>query len=181
MYIEILSPFWIERMVEHFEKPHVGVVGAKLLYPDGRTQHVGVVHNYGNPDHVRRLAPRDEAGYFFSTCGVRNYMAVTGAVMMTPSNVYREVGGYSEELAVSFNDVDYCLKVQEKGLWIVYAPKVELIHMESLSRVPSADMRELAWYQKRWAPQLVSDPYYNERFFTVARPTFVPCVNQRLL
>lgn len=179
--IEILSPFWIERMVEHFEKPHVGVVGAKLLYPDGNTQHVGVVHNSGNPEHVRRLAPRDEAGYFFSTCGVRNYMAVTGAVMMTPSNVYREVGGYSEELAVSYNDTNYCLKVQEKGLWIVYAPKVELTHMESQSRVASADMAEVAWYHKQWASKTILDPYYNEQFLTVAPPTFMPSVSQRLL
>ena len=108
-------------------------------------------------------------------------MAVTGALMMTPSNIYRMVGGYSEELAVSFNDVDYCLKVREVGLWIVYAAKVELIHMESLSCVRSADIRELAWYHTRWAQQLTYDPYYNEQFFTVARPTFVPSVNQRLV
>ena len=177
--IEILMPNWIERMVEHFEKPHVGVVGAKLLYPNELTQHVGVVHNYGNPDHVRRFHPRDEEGYYFSTCGVRNFMAVTGAVMMTSSNIYREVGGYSEELAVSYNDADYCLKVQAKGLWIVYAPKVELIHMESQSRVASADMNEVAWYHNRWASQIVSDPYYNEQFLTVASPTFVPYVNLR--
>lgn len=179
--IEILFPAWIERMVEHFEKIHVGVVGAKLLYPDGRTQHVGVVHNYGNPDHVRRLQPKEDAGYYFSTCGVRNFMAVTGALMMTPSNIYRAVGGYSEELAVSYNDTDYCLKVQEKGLWIVYAPKVELTHMESQSRVASADMVEVAWYHKQWASKTILDPYYNEQFLTVASPTFVPSVNQRLL
>ena len=179
--IEILTPSWIERMIEHFEKPHVGVVGAKLLYPDGLTQHVGVVHNSGNPDHVRRLFPGDEAGYYFSTCGVRNFMAVTGAIMMTLSNIYREVGGYSEELAVSYNDADYCLKVQEKGHWIVYAPKVELTHMESLSRVASADMSEVAWCHKRWASHIVSDPYYNEQFLTVASPTFEPYVNLRIL
>lgn len=179
--IEILASNWIERMVEHFEKPHVGVVGAKLLYPDGRTQHVGVVHNSGNPDHVRRLFPGDEAGYYSSTCGVRNFMAVTGAVMMTLSNMYRKVGGYSEELAVSYNDADYCLKVQEEGLWSVYAPKVELTHMESQSRVASADICEVVWYQKRWAHYVISDPYYNEQFLTVASPTFVPHVNQRIL
>ncbi|MCP3671475.1 MAG: glycosyltransferase [Gammaproteobacteria bacterium] len=179
--IEILTPSWIERMVEHFEKPHVGVVGAKLLYPDGLTQHAGVVHNYGNPDHVRRLFPGDEAGYYFSTCGVRNFMAVTGAVMMTLSKVYREVGGYSEELAVSFNDVDYCLKVREKGFQSIYAPKAELTHMESQSRVASVDVGELAWYHKRWAHDVAVDPYYNEQFLAVERPTAVPCVNQRLL
>jgi len=179
--IEILTPSWIERMIEHFEKPHVGVVGAKLLYPDGRTQHVGVVHNCGNPDHVRRLFPGDESGYFFSTCGVRNYMAVTGAVMMTSSNIYRQVGGYNEELGVCYNDADYCLKVKQIGFYSVYAPKVELTHMESQSRIASVDMKEIVWYQKHWAPHIISDPYYNEQYLTVASPTFEPFVNQRLL
>lgn len=175
--IEILTPTWIERLLEHFEKPHVGVVGAKLLYPNEETQHVGVVHNFGNPDHVRRRFPRTDAGYFFSTCGVRNYCAVTGACMMTRASVYREVGGYSEELAVSFNDVDFCMKVRQKGLSVVYTPSAELIHMESLSRVVCLDLRELAWYHQRWASELACDAFYNEQFLTVEPPTFVPCVN----
>ena len=179
--IEIINPFCIERMIDQFEKSHVGVVGAKLLYPNGMTQHVGVVHNHGDPDHVRRHFHGDESGYFFSTCGTRNFMAVTGAVMMTPSNIYKEVGGYSEELAVSFNDIDYCLKVQELGLSIVYASKAELIHMESLSRFPFADMKELAWYRKRWARKLIYDPFYNESFLTINPPTFVPCINPKLI
>ena len=179
--IEILTPAWIERLLEHFEKPHVGVVGAKLLYPNEQTQHVGVVQPFGNPDHVRRRFPRNDAGYFFSTCGVRNYSAVTGAVMMTPASIYREVGGYSDELAVCFNDVDYCMKIREKGFSVVYAPSVELIHMESLSRVVSLDMRELEWYHQRWATELVSDQFYNEQFLTVEPPTFVPSVNRRML
>lgn len=179
--IEIILPSWIERMVEHFEKPHVGVVGAKLLYPEGLIQHAGVVHNHGNPDHVSRLQPKEEAGYYFSTCGVRNFMAVTGALMMTPSNIYRAVGGYSEKLPVSYNDTDYCLKVLGKGLWIVYAPKVELTHMESQSRVASADLAATGCYHKQWASQTVLDPYYNEQLLTVVPPTFIPSVNQRLL
>jgi GT2 family glycosyltransferase len=179
--IEILTPSWIERLLEHFEKPHVGVVGAKLLYPNEQTQHVGVVQAFGNPDHVRRRFPRNDAGYFFSTCGVRNYSAVTGACMMTPASIYRDVGGYSDELAVSFNDVDFCMKVRLKGLWVVYTPSAELIHMESLSRVVSLDMGELEWFHQRWAAELVSDPFYNGGFLTVEPPTFVPCVNQRML
>jgi GT2 family glycosyltransferase len=175
--IEILTPAWIERLLEHFEKPHVGVVGAKLLYPDEQTQHVGVVQPFGNPDHVRRRFPRNDAGYFFSTCGVRNYSAVTGACMMTPASIYREVGGYGDELAVNFNDVDYCMKVRRKGLSVVYTPSAELIHMESLSRDVSLDRGELACYRQRWAAEVVSDPFYNQRFLTVEPPTFVPCVN----
>jgi GT2 family glycosyltransferase len=179
--IEILTSSWIERLLEHFEKPHVGVVGAKLLYPNEQTQHVGVVQPFGNPDHVRRYAPRNDAGYYFSTCGVRNYSAVTGAVMMTPASIYREVGGYSDELAVSFNDVDFCMKVRRKGLSVVYTPNAELVHMESLSRVASLDTKELAWFHERWAAELVSDPFYNELFLAVEPPTFVPCVGKRML
>ncbi|WP_170921195.1 glycosyltransferase family 2 protein [Enhydrobacter aerosaccus] len=179
--IEILSTDWIERMLEHFEKPHVGVVGPKLLYRDLTTQHVGVVHNSGNPDHVRRLFPRDDAGYFFSTGGVRNFGAVTGACMMTRRSVYQEVGGYSEELAISYNDTDYCMKVQRLGLSIVYTPYAELIHFESQSRVPKLDIDEAHWYQQTWARESVSDPYYNERFLSVASPTFEVTINPRLL
>lgn len=177
--IELVNDDWIERMLEHFEKKHVGVVGAKLLYPNGLLQHAGVVHNKGNPAHVRRLYPRDDQGYFFSTCGVRNFMAVTGACMMTPREVYRRVGGYSEELPISFNDIDYCLKVGELDLYTVYAPRAELVHLESQSREAVLDIRELNWYYARWGRQTVSDPFYNERCLTVASPTFEPCINPR--
>lgn len=179
--IEILEAAWIERLLEHFEKPHVGVVGAKLLYPNEETQHVGVVHNFGHPDHVRRRSPRDDEGYFFSTCGVRNYAAVTGACMMTRASVYRAVGGYSEELAVNFNDVDFCMKVRRRGLSVVYAPGAELTHMESTSRDLALDMKELELYERQWAGEVVSDPFYNDRFLSVGPPSFVPCVNERMV
>lgn len=170
---------WLSRLATHFDKPHVGVAGLRLCYPDRTTQHVGVVHNRGNPDHVRRLFPHDEAGYFFSTCGVRNFMAVTGAAMLTPATVYRQVGGYSEDLAVSYNDADYCMKVRELGLSIVYDGTAELIHLESQSRVASADPEEVRIYQERWAGQVIGDPFYNERRLTVASPTFEPHANKR--
>jgi len=179
--IEIVTEAWIERMLDQLEKPGVGVVGAKLLYPDQRIQHVGVVHNFGNPDHVHRFCDREYPGYFFSACGVRNYAAVTGACMMTKTDLYREVGGYSEELAVSFNDVDFCQKVVKAGGRIVMTPFAELIHMESVSRVPFADQNEVVWYQKKWAEELVVDKYYNERFLTVAPPTFEVAIGMRIL
>jgi GT2 family glycosyltransferase len=178
--IEPLADDWIERMMEHFQKPHVGVVGAKLLYPGLTTQHVGVVLNANNPDHVRRSASRDDTGYFFSSCSVRNYHAVTGAVMMTTRERYWEVGGYTEALAVCFNDVDFCLKVGERGYSIVYAPKAELIHFESQSRDPNLNLSELGYFKRRWA-SAVSDAYYNELNLTVAPPTFEVRHNARLI
>ena len=178
--VEPLHSDWIERLVEHFEKPHVGVVGAKLLYPDQTTQHVGVVLNSCNPDHVRRLKPRDDLGYYFSTAAVRNFVAVTGACMMTRASAYKSVGGYSESLAVSYNDADYCLKVIETGLTVVYAPSAELIHFESQSRQPTLDWDEIDYFHGRWA-HIVSDPFYNESELTVASPTYEVKHNARVL
>lgn len=179
--IELVAPDWIERMLEHFEKKHVGVVGAKLLYPNNLIQHAGVIHDKGQPCHVRRFYPRDDEGYFFSTCGARNFMAVTGACMMTPLEIYRRVGGYSEELPINFNDVDYCLKVRELGLFTVYAPRAELVHLESQSHRSFVNGRELNWYQVRWARETAFDPFYNETRLTIGPPTFEPSVNPRLL
>jgi O-antigen biosynthesis protein len=170
--IEPISADWIERLLEHFEKPHVGVVGARLYYLDGMTQHVGVVLNSGNPDHVRRFYAKDDVGYFFSTGAVRNFSAVTGAVMMTRADVYRGVGGFNESLAVSYNDVDYCLKVQERELFICYAPKSELTHFESTSRKPFLDLSEAEYFHAEWARRVITDPFYNEDKLTVASPTF---------
>ena len=179
--IEIINPFWIEKMLEHFSKSHVGVVGAKLLYPDKKIQHVGVIHNLGNPDHVRRLYPRDDEGYFFSTCGVRNFMGVTGAVMMTRSDLYKSLGGFSEELAVSYNDVDFCLKAYEKGFYTLYSPKAELTHMESQSRVAFADKAEVEYYKNRWASLTTFDCFYNEQVLDIQPSSFTPVLNVKQL
>jgi GT2 family glycosyltransferase len=172
--MEIVEPSWVERMLEHFEKPHVGVVGARLTYPDGKLQHVGVACNFGNPDHVRKMFPGDDPGYFFSTCGVRNYSAVTGACMMVRSKIYRDVGGFTEQLAINFNDVDFCLKVSRKGLSIVYAPAVHLTHMESQSRSVDMPIKELVWFHTRWSRAVRPDRLYNEQFLMVEPPTFEP-------
>jgi GT2 family glycosyltransferase len=175
--IEVLTPSWIERMAEHFEKPIVGVVGAKLLYTNETLQHVGVTINNASPDHVRRHFPRNDAGYFFSTCGTRNYSAVTGACMMVRKQTYRRVGGYSEDFAVSYNDFDFCLKVAREGYSIVYAPAAELIHMESQTRVPYLDVRESNLLKEKWGKILSSDRFYNDRFLTIAPPTFESAIN----
>jgi hypothetical protein len=177
---EPLSPDWIERLVEHFEKPHVGVVGAKLLHADETTQHVGLVLNNCSPDHVRRSKPRNDCGYFFSTAAVRNFIGVTGACMMTRASNYRDLGGYTEALAAGYNDADFCLKTIERGSTVVYAPKAELIHFESLSRPSSHEIEEVKYFQKRWA-HLVSDPFYNELELTVSSPTFEVRHNKRIV
>jgi glycosyltransferase involved in cell wall biosynthesis/tetratricopeptide (TPR) repeat protein len=180
--IEIITPEWIERMLGHFEKGHVGVVGVKLLYPNGQIQHAGVVHSHGNPDHVRRGFSRYDRGYFFSTCGVRNYAAVTGACMMVRKEIYWSVSGYTEELVVNFNDIDFCQKVRAMGLSIVYTPHVELIHYESQSiKKGFVDQREVKFYHERWAPKLTIDPFYNEQHLSIGPATFEVVINRKFL
>lgn len=170
--IEPITPDWIERMMAHFLKPHVGVVGAKLLYTNNEIQHAGVVINGSNADHVSRFARKEDSGYFFSGVAVRNFIAVTGACMLTPAHLYKRIGGYTEALKVSYNDVDYCLKVREAGYTVVFEPAAELFHFESKSRVPSLDPLEYEYLQRRWARELVTDPFYNEERLTLAPPTF---------
>jgi O-antigen biosynthesis protein len=169
--IEPLADNWIEKLLAHFEKPHVGVVGAKLLYPDMTTQHLGVVIIDGKPDHHRKRYSREDPGYFFSSCAARNYIAVTGAVMMTRTSIFRAVGGYTEDLAMNYNDIDYCLKVGERGLFSVFEPQAELLHHESISRPAEVDQSEIDYFLRRWA-NIVTDPYFNEETFKSAPPNF---------
>ncbi|MEK7996804.1 MAG: glycosyltransferase [Planctomycetota bacterium] len=177
--IEVLNAAWIERMLEHFEKGHVGVVGARLLYSDHTIQHAGVVINRGNPDHVVRGMPASHAGYFLSTCGVHNFSAVTGACLMVRRGDYLSVGGFSEDLPISYNDIDFCHKIRLKGLSVVYAPQATLIHMESQSRTPALDEEEAATYRRTWATQDAVDPFYNEIGLSICPPTFDVTFNGR--
>jgi glycosyltransferase involved in cell wall biosynthesis len=176
--IEPIAQDWIERMLEHFEKPHVGVVGAKLLFPTMKIQHAGVVLINAKPDHVRFKFPHDDEGYYYSTCAVRNFSAVTGAVMMTRASLFKQLGGYTEALPMNFNDVDYCLKAKRAGYTTVYAPQAELIHYESTSRVREVDSREVEIFEKEWA-DFTTDPYYNEAMLKNRLPDYEIVPSQR--
>ena len=169
--IEPIAPDWIERMVEHFEKPHVGVVGAKLLFPTMQIQHAGVVMIDAKPGHLRFKYPRDDQGYFFSTCAVRNFSAVTGAAMMTRASLYRELGGYTEDLPMNFNDIDYCLKAADAGYAIVYVPQAELIHYELMSRTREVKAFEVEYLEKRWA-SFTTDRHYNQNMLKNIDPDY---------
>lgn len=175
------GPAWLARLLEPFEKPHVGVAGARLLRPDGTLQHAGLVHAGGRPVPVRQGFPGDEAGYRFSTCAPRNFAAVSGACLMTTRRLFEEAGGFDERYAAHFADADFCQKARERGRSVVYAPGAVLVHFEAGSRSRAgADADGLA-YERRWAPVIASDEFYNERFLSVAPPTFEPCVNPRML
>jgi len=161
--IEVISPDWIEQMLQYSQQPAVGAVGAKLLFPNRRIQHAGVVLLNGQPGHAYYNHPPEEIGYYLSVQVARNYLAVTGACAMTRAEVFREVGGYSEDFPLNYNDVDYGLKLREKGYRSVYVPEAELIHYESVSKEGAGGVRpgELEKLRRKWGSSYFVDPYYN--------------------
>jgi GT2 family glycosyltransferase/SAM-dependent methyltransferase len=156
---EVITPEWIEAMLEFAQQPEIGVVGARLLFPDARLQHAGVAVLDGVPGHPFYLWPASEPGYFCSAIVHRNCAAVTGACLMTRADVFRSLGGFDEEMYLNYSDVEYCLRVLKKGLRVVYTPYAQLYHHESATQTGAAE-EELAVFKERWAKELRADPYY---------------------
>jgi GT2 family glycosyltransferase len=170
--VEPLNKDWIERLLDHMWKPHVGVVGAKLLSANMTTQHLGIVLLNGVPYNVRKQYPRRDEGYFFSSRASRNFIAVTGAVMLTRASLFREVGGFTEALPMRLHDIDYCLKIRDLGAYSVLSPEAELVRYEFASkRSDVSSLFEIEYFTSRWAA-IVSDPFYNQEELTTADPTF---------
>ncbi len=161
---EIIEPEWIENMLEHAQRPEVGAVGAKLLYPNDLVQHAGVVIGVGGAaNHAFSRTPKDEHGYFGQLNVVRQYSAVTAACIMLRKSVFEEIDGFDEEnLAISFNDVDFCLRLREKGYLVIYTPYSLLYHHEALSRGHSVNFNEEYFLRRRHKGIFKDgDPYYN--------------------
>lgn len=170
---EIISPDWIERMLEHAQRPGIGLVGAMLYYPDDTVQHAGVIIGlHGLADHSHRGRPRNTPGYFNRMGLVQNLSAVTFACVLMRKSIYQEIGGLDDAYAVTLNDVDFCMKAREKGYLIVLTPYAELYHFESKTRgaenTPQKKIRssqEIAMFRQRWGtPPELLDPYYNPNF-----------------
>lgn len=161
--LEARSPGWLRSMVEHGQRPEVGAVGARLLFPDGAIQHAGVVVGMGaTAGHVLVGLPPGAQGYMAIEKVVRNVGAVTGACVLSRREVFEHVGGFDEGYAVAFNDIDYCLRLREAGYRIVYTPLAELTHYESRSRGYVEDRVETARLAGRWEAAVTSsDPFYS--------------------
>jgi GT2 family glycosyltransferase len=169
--IEIISPDWIEALLQHSQRPEVGAVGAKLYFPNDTIQHAGVIIGIGGvAAHSHKYSPRESAGYYFRPKIIGNISAVTAACLMVKKSIYEEVGGLEEKhLKVAFNDVDFCLRLREKGYLNIYTPYCEAYHHESISRgyedTPEKKIRfaaETRYMKKRHAEILKrGDPYYN--------------------
>jgi O-antigen biosynthesis protein len=160
----------ITRMLELGQIDEVGIVGAKLTYPDGRLQHVGMVMLPSGPTHCWIAKAGKEPGYFGSTLTPRNYSAITAAAMLTRTRVFDELGGFDTAFARDFNDVDYCFRARKGGYRVAWTPYAHFTHYEGASIVrKKADPAESALFHERWDADYRVDPYYS------------PALNQNLL
>lgn len=176
---------WLDELVAQVSRPDVGAVGARLLFGDGRLQHAGIIAGAGGvASYYHPYAARTARGYRDALVTVREVSAVTGACLAIRREAFEAVGGLdAEHLAVTFNDVDLCLRLREQGWRILWTPFAELTHHESASRgsdlAPEHRARyvaEAAYMRARWGDQLKADPFYNPNFslengaFRLVRP-----------
>lgn len=164
---EVINPDWLEEMVPHIIREEVGIVGAMLYYPDNTIQHAGVILGIGGvAGHAYRFFPKGHPGQSGRVWLAQYMSAVTGACLLIKRKVFEEVGGFEEDLAVAFNDVDLCLKVLSRGYKIVWTPYAELYHYEGISRgkdtIENPRFRkEIEYMQNKWGHILYRDPAYN--------------------
>ena len=168
--VEILTPDWMEEMLQNCQQENVAAVGAKLYYPDDTIQHAGVVLGLGGiAGHIMCRASKEDPGYFGRMISVQEISAVTAACMMVKKSDFDAVGGLDETFQVAFNDIDLCMKFRAAGKKIIFTPYAELYHYESKSRgledTPEKQFRfdkEVKRFQEKWAQQLeMEDPYYS--------------------
>ena len=168
--IETTDYTWLATLATQALRPDVGAVGARLLYPDGRIQHAGVVIGVGNAaGHAHRFLRPDEEGYFHRHSLPQFVSAVTAACLVVERDKFMAVGGLNErDFAVAFNDVDLCLRLNGRGWQSLYEPRATLIHHESVSRGLDKDpigaarfAGELGALKRLWRTDEIYDPYHH--------------------
>jgi len=151
-------------------RDEIGVVGAKLYYPNGQIQHAGVFLYEGHPgNHIYLRKEKNDPGYFNKLNLVQNYSVVTAACLAIRRELYIKAGGFDEEnLKVAYNDVDFCLKVRHLGYENLWTPFAQMIHHESLSRGNDLDGANFARFKKehgymlaKWKETIDHDPFFN--------------------
>jgi O-antigen biosynthesis protein len=177
--VELLTPGWDLALAEAFADPRVGAAGLRLLYPDGRVQHAGVVLGMnGRTEHEGRGAERDAPGPLRRWVSRRRAAAVTGAALACRARAFRDCGGFDAGLPVWFNDIDLCLKLRAAGHEILFLGDVEAVHQESRSLRTAFDaaVRDAAWgqalaaMQRRWGAALEEDPTFNPHYSRAGEP-----------
>ena len=182
--VEVIEPEWLDELVRWAQRPEIGIVGAKLLYPDRMIQHAGVVFGVGLVGHIFARAPEHTCGLFGSSECYRNYLAVTGACQMMRRDVFKQLGGYDERFRLSFSDVVLCMEAWKAGYRVVYTPFARLIHHESYTRKrqdSAEDMELLARYLRTTG--FVQDPFFHPELdpkssTPALRPPFDPTAEQ---
>jgi GT2 family glycosyltransferase len=168
--IEAVEPDWLNEMVSQVSRPGVGLVGCLLLYPDHSVQHAGVIIGLsGVAGHMYADAAPDDPGYAGRIYVTQDLSAVTGACQLMRRSLFEQLGGLDERhLAVAYNDIDFCLRVREAGLRIIYTPHARLLHHHSASRGSDIRIERLAaftwereYMRSRWAHVLFDDPFFN--------------------
>jgi GT2 family glycosyltransferase len=168
--MEVISPDWMEAMLEQAQRKTIGAVGVKLLYYNGTIQHAGVVIGLGGvAGHAFVGQDKDEPGYFNYLQCINNFSAVTAACLMVAKEKYHQIGGFDEQFEIEFNDVDFCLRLREAGYHNIYLPHVELYHYESFTRGHphlskesyERHVRELTLFKNRWQSYVDDDPCYS--------------------
>lgn len=193
--IEILGPSdWLEEMIGFAQHPQIACVGCKLLYPQDDTfQHAGLICGIGgiaNPGH--KHFPAQSSGYYNRLAIVANYSAITGACLMVKHTLWDEIGGFDEDFAMAFNDVDFCLKLCQKGFRHVVLPQIVFYHHESKSRGLEntwAKKKRLSQEEQRikhrWGSLLQNDPFYNPHLtqagedFSLDRRSIYHCARKK--
>jgi GT2 family glycosyltransferase len=168
---EILGPpDWLQEMIGFAQHPEIASVSCKLLYPsDNSIQHAGVICGVGGiANHGHKHFPAESRGYFDRLAMVANYSAITGACLMVKRELWEQINGFDENLPIAFNDIDFCLKLQTKGLRHVVLPHVTIYHHESKTRgledsaTKQARLSQSADYmESRWGTLLQNDPFYS--------------------
>ena len=148
--MEVINPRWIEELLGNCQRKEVGIVGAKLYYPDDTIQHAGTVIGIGGiAGHAFLNMPRSRTGYLHKASLQMDLSAVTAACMMMKRQVFKQLGGFEDRLSVAFNDVDLCLRTVQAGYLVVYNPEVELYHYESKSAGRRTARRRSAVFRKK--------------------------------
>jgi len=168
--IEVITPDWLSEMLSFAQRQDVGAVGAMLYYPDDTVQHAGVILGLGGAAaHSHKHFKRSDRGYMNRLCYAQNLTAVTAACLMISTELFTQIGGFDEKIAVAFNDTDFCMRIRKAGYLIVFTPFAKLYHHESKTRgaedTPEKEERfegEVQRFRRAWKKELdEGDPYYN--------------------
>jgi len=167
---EVISTSWLTHMMKQIQMPDIGVVGAKLIYEENTIQHAGIIYGIGHvAGHPFRNFKENDEKHEKRINLTQEYLSVTGACLLTKRHIFQDLNGFDEEnLAIAYNDVDYCLSVGKSGYKVLYSPLAKLYHFESKSRPNDLSVKEKNRYEKectfmrnKWNDLYINDSYYH--------------------